>query len=182
MIFFRTDYRLDWFLFSRSKSKKLEKSTSLHHTYLVGTLYLKVKTGLHLHANGMRITHVDVRRGKMYGTFVHCSAFAEAANRPYINLLYVNFLWCTDSRRIVFGCLPNVCRTAECCLPSLGNTSTSNIRIVFECRVLFVFRCKHGVTVLFKINFIPLNQTYLVKERTNIRFSFFFLKRYFQYY
>ncbi len=82
------------------------------------------------------------------GKFVDFLAFAEALNRPYINVLYMNSLWCTDSRRTAFGCSPNVCRTAECCLPRLGNTSTSNVRIVFECRVcvriLFAFRCKCG--------------------------------------
>ncbi len=35
--------------------------------------------------------HVDDSRGRMYGTLVYCSAFAEAANRPYINVLYVKF-------------------------------------------------------------------------------------------
>ncbi len=83
-------------------------------------------------------------RGRMYGTFVHCSAFTDAANRPYINILYANSLWCTDSQRIAFDCSPNVCRTAECSLPHLGNTSTSNVRIIFErrIRILFAFWCK----------------------------------------
>ncbi len=37
--------------------------------------------------------------------------------------------------------------TVECCLPCLGNTSTSNIQIIFACRVhiLFAFRCKPGL-------------------------------------
>ncbi len=76
------------------------------------------------------------------GKFVDCSAFAEAANRPYINILYANSLWCTDSRWIAFGCLPNIRHTAECCLPRLRNTSTSNVRI------LFAFRCKRGFIML----------------------------------
>ncbi len=75
--------------------------------------------------------------------------FVEAANRSYINVLYTNCLWCTDSRWIAFSCLPNIRRTAEYLLPSLCNTSTSNIRIIFECcvRILFVFRCKPGLRV-----------------------------------
>ncbi len=57
----------------------------------------------------------------------------------------------TDTIRlwIAFGCSPNVRHTAECCLPHLTNTSTSNVRIIFECRVriciLFAFRCKRGL-------------------------------------
>ncbi len=26
--------------------------------------------------------HVEAKQGRMYGTFVHCLAFTEAANRP----------------------------------------------------------------------------------------------------
>ncbi len=57
-----------------------------------------------------------------------------------------NSLWCTDSWWIAFGCSPNICCTAECCLPCFGNTSTLNNRFVFACRicVLFAFRCKPG--------------------------------------
>ncbi len=58
------------------------------------------------------------------GKSVDCSAFADAANQPYINVLYANSLWCTDSQRIAFGCSPNVRHTAECYLPRLRNTST----------------------------------------------------------
>ncbi len=103
-----------------------------------------VKEGLHRNANAAcendAYVHVD--------KFVDCSAFAEAANWPYINVLYANSLWCTDSWRIAFGCSPNIRHTAECCLPRLRNTSTSNVRIVFACRVriLFAFRCKCGFT------------------------------------
>ncbi len=56
--------------------------------------------------------------------FVHCSAFAEASNKPHINVLNANSLWSTDSQRIAFGCLLNVCHIDECCLPHLGNTFT----------------------------------------------------------
>ncbi len=95
----------------------------------------------------MRMTHVDERRGRMCGTFVHFSAFAEAANRPYINVSYANSLWYTDSWRTAFGCSPNIHHTAECCLPRLGNMSTLNNGFVFAChiRVPFVFRCKPGL-------------------------------------
>ncbi len=41
--------------------------------------------------------HGDESQGRMYGTFVHCSAFAKAANRTYINILNANPLWCTDN-------------------------------------------------------------------------------------
>ncbi len=53
-----------------------------------------------------------------------------------------------DSRWIAFGCSPNVRHTAECCLPRLRNTSTSNVRVIFACRIriLFAFRCKRGLT------------------------------------
>ncbi len=39
--------------------------------------------------------------------------------------------------------------TGKCCLPRLRNMSTSNVRIVFTCRVrvLFAFRCKCGFIV-----------------------------------
>ncbi len=109
-----------------------------------------IKRGLHLHVNGTQIwmTLADESWGRMYGTFVHSSVFAETANRLYINVLYANSLWCTDSRRIAFGCSPNVRRTAECCSPRLGNTST--LSIFFECcvRHLFAFRCKPRFKVL----------------------------------
>ncbi len=78
----------------------------------------------------MRMTHVEARRGRMYSTFLHCLAFAEASNRPYINVLNVNSLWSTGSRWIRFGCLPNVRRTAKCCLPRLskaGQTLRHNL-------------------------------------------------------
>ncbi len=112
-----------------------------------------VKAGLHPNANTNTACENDAY--VYVGKFVDCSAFAEAANRPYINVLYVNSLWCTDSRRIAFGYSPNVRHTAECCLPCLSNTSTSNVHIIFECRVrirvLFVFRCKPGLTERYKI-------------------------------
>ncbi len=65
----------------------------------------------------------------------------------FLNVLSANSLWSTDSWWIAFRCLPNFCRTAECCLPHLGNTSTSNVRIVFACyiRILFAIRCKPGL-------------------------------------
>ncbi len=96
----------------------------------------------------MRTIHVEGRRGRMYGTFLYGLEFSEAANRSYINILNVNSLWSTDSRRIGFGCLSNVRHTVECCLPRLGNTSTLNDRLVFACHVhvLFVFRRKPGLT------------------------------------
>ncbi len=99
------------------------------------------------------MTYADERRGRTYGTFVHCSAFAEAANRPYINILYANSLWNTDSWWIAFGCLPNICRTAECCFPHLGNTSTLNDGFVFawRIRVPFVFRCKPSLKHIEKL-------------------------------
>ncbi len=55
----------------------------------------------------------------MYGTFVHCLALVEAANRPYINILYTNSLWSTDSQQIAFGCSPNIRRIAECSVTHL---------------------------------------------------------------
>ncbi len=88
-----------------------------------------LKPGLHLNVNA------DERRGRMYGTFVHCLAFAEAANWPYINVLYANSLWSTDSQWIVFGCLPNVRCTAEYCLPHLGNTFTLHFCMLRSCSI-----------------------------------------------
>ncbi len=65
--------------------------------------------------------------------------------------MYANSLWCTNSRRIAFGCSPNVRHAAECCLPRLRNTSTLNVRIIFECRgrirIMFAFRCTRGFTL-----------------------------------
>ncbi len=105
-----------------------------------------LKAGLHRNANTNAACENNVY--VYVGKFVDCLAFAKAANRPYINVLYANYLWCTDSRQITFGCSPNIRHTVECCLPCLGNTSTSNVRIVFEChicvRILFVFRYKPG--------------------------------------
>ncbi len=104
-----------------------------------------VKAGLHRNTNAACENNAYVYVGKL----VDCWAFTEAANRPYINVLYANSLWCTNSRQIAFNCSLNVRRAAECCLPRLRNTSTSNIRIVFACRirirVLFAFRCKRGL-------------------------------------
>ncbi len=63
-----------------------------------------LKVGLHQNANmnaaceNNAYVHV--------GKFVDCLAFAEAANRPYIKVLYANSLWCTDSRRIAFSASP----------------------------------------------------------------------------
>ncbi len=56
------------------------------------------------------------------------------------NLIFAHRGW------IMFGCLPNIHHTAECCLPRLSNTSTLKDHFVFACRigVLFVFRCKPG--------------------------------------
>ncbi len=71
---------------------------------------LRLKPGLHLHANVNDACGQS--RGRMYSTFVHYLAFAEAANRPYINVLYANSLWCTDSWQIALGCLPNIRRIA----------------------------------------------------------------------
>ncbi len=108
-----------------------------------------LKVGLHWYGNTNAACEKDayVHVGKS----VNCSAFDEAANWPYINWLYANSFWCTVSRRIAFGCSPNVRHTAECCLPRLKSTSASNVRIIFKCRVririLFTFRCKHGLTV-----------------------------------
>ncbi len=116
---------------------------------------ISLKAGLHQNANTNAACENDAYVHVC--KFVDCSAFAEAANRPYINVLYANSLWCTDSRRIAFGCLPNVRHTAECCLPRLRNTSTSNVQIVFACcirvRVLFAFRCKRG----FRVEFVQVS-------------------------
>ncbi len=105
-----------------------------------------VKTGLHRNTNAACENDVYIHVCK----FVDCSAFAEAANRPYINILYANSLWCTDSQQIAFGCSLIVRHTAECCLPRLRNTSTSNVRIVFAChvRILFAIQCKHGFMIV----------------------------------
>ncbi len=118
-------------------------------------LIMRVKAGLHRYGN----TNAECDKDAYVhvGKFVNCSAFAETANWPYINVLYANSLWCTDSQRIAFGCSLNIRHTAECCLPRLWNTSTSNVRIIFECRVririLFAFRCKRGLTkkVIYEI-------------------------------
>ncbi len=64
-----------------------------------------------------RMVHAEARQGRMYGTFLQCSAFAKASNRPYINVLNANSLWSTDIRWTEIGCLPNVRHTAEYYLP-----------------------------------------------------------------
>ncbi len=88
-----------------------------------------------------RTTYAEARRGRMYGTFVHCSAFAEASNRPYINVLNANSLRSTDNRWIMFGCSPNIRCTTECCLPLIHNMSILNDHFIFAChiRILFAF-------------------------------------------
>ncbi len=128
-------------------------STSIKNciAYSIWTVHLKM--GLHRNAN--RNAACENEAYVRVGKFVDCSAFAEAANRPYINVLYANSFLCTDSRRIAFGCSPNVCHTAECSLPRLRNTFTSNIRIVFACCVcvciLFAFQCKCSfIRTMFK--------------------------------
>ncbi len=80
------------------------------------------------------------------GTCCRLFGICQAANGPYINIFNTNSLWSTNSWQIAFGCLPNVHRIVECCLPHLGNTSTLNDRFSFACRIhiLFMFRCKTG--------------------------------------
>ncbi len=116
------------------------------HEYRQSThsVWLFVKPGLHL--MWMRTTHAEARQGRMYSTFVYCLAFTEVSNKSYINILNVNSLCSTNSRWISFGFLSNICRTAKCCLPCLGNTSTLNDCFINACliRVLFAFRCKPG--------------------------------------
>ncbi len=106
----------------------------------------------------MRTTHVEVSQGRLYSICVNCSAFAEAANRPHINVLNANFLWSTNSQWIVFTYLLNVRHPAGCCLPRLGIISTSNIHFIFACcihiRVLFAFRYKPSVSLLFKLEIL----------------------------
>ncbi len=106
----------------------------------------RVKAGLHRNVNVACENDAYVYVSK----FVDRWAFAEAANRSYINVLYTNSLWCTDSRRIAFRCSPNIRRTAKCCLPRLRKTSTSNVHIIFACCIrvciLFAFRCKRGLS------------------------------------
>ncbi len=96
---------------------------------------INVKAGLYRNANAACENDAYVNVGK----FVDCSVFAVAANRPYINVLYANSLSCTDSRRIAFGCSLNVRHTAACCLPCLGNTSTSNRMFASFSNAAFVF-------------------------------------------
>ncbi len=112
------------------------------------SVWFIIKAGLHRNANTNPACENDAY--VHVGKFVDCSAFAEAANQPYTNVLYANSLWCTDSRRIAFGYSPNIRHTAECCLPRLRNMSTSNNHIVFACHILFAFRCKHGLTIMSK--------------------------------
>ncbi len=102
----------------------------------------------------MRTTHKEARPGRMFSTFVHCSAFAEASNRLYINILSMIFLWSIDSRCIAFGCSLNIRHIAKCCLPHLNNKSTLNHHFIFACRVhvLLTLRRKPG----FRYNFITL--------------------------
>ncbi len=65
---------------------------------------------------------------------------------PGLNIVHVNSLCSNNSPWPVFGCSLNIRRTAECCLPHLSNTSTSNIYFVFACIICirFAFRCKPG--------------------------------------
>ncbi len=95
--------------------------------------------------------------------FVHSSAFAEASNRPYINIMNVNSLWSTNGRWMVFGYWPNVCRIGECCFSRLCNMSTLNNRFVFAChiRILFTFRCKLGLEWCFAI-ILSEGETFLI--------------------
>ncbi len=124
-----------------------------------------LKAGLYRNANTNAACENDAY--VYVGKFVDCSAFAEAANWPYINVLYANSLWCTNSRQITFGCSRNVRHTAECCLPRLRNTSTSNIRIVFACRirVLFVFRCKCGLRIQIRKIILTTTQNVTVTRQ-----------------
>ncbi len=117
---------------------------------------LRLKAGLHRNANTNAACENDAY--VHVGKFLDCSAFAEAANRPYINVLYANSLWCTDSWRKAFGCSPNVHHTAKCCLPRLRNMSTLNVHIVFayRVRILFAFRCKRSLRHKIPIASIPV--------------------------
>ncbi len=126
----------------RKTKLSYDEETAIYELFVICI----IKAGLHRNTNTACENDAYVHVGK----FVDCSAFAEAANRPYINVLYASSFWCTDSQRIAFGCLPNVRHKAECCLPRLRNMSTSNICIVFarHVRILFALRCKRG----FKVN------------------------------
>ncbi len=126
-------------------------------------------------------TYVEERWSRMYGTFVHCSAFAEAANRPNINVLYANSLWSTESRQIAFGCSQNICRTAECCLPRLSNTSTLTAGFVFACRIPFIFRCKPCIRVANRagaifafVAILVLSWHYIILAKLIIKFWYYF--------
>ncbi len=108
------------------------------------------------------------RRGRMYGTFLHCLAF--------INVLYANSLWNTNSWLIAFGCSPNIRHTAKCCLPLLGNKSTLNDGFVFACcvriHIPFAFRCKPSLRCPFFDNSIPISYP-LAKYPAYFNFNFF---------
>ncbi len=57
-----------------------------------------IKASLHWNENTNAACENDVY--VHVGKFVDCSAFAEAANRPYINVLYVMYRQLTDSIRL----------------------------------------------------------------------------------
>ncbi len=100
---------------------------------------VKINAALHRKANANAACKNDAY--VYVGKFVDCSAFAEAANGPYINVLYANSHWCTDSQRIAFGCLPNAC--------------TSNVRIGFKCCVRIGFKCRVRICILFAFRCKP---------------------------
>ncbi len=59
---------------------------------MIGHIYKRtgIKAGLHWNANTNATCENDAYIH--IGKFVDCSAFAEVANQPYINVLYANSL------------------------------------------------------------------------------------------
>ncbi len=126
-------------------------------------------SGLRLNANANDACGNEVRQKIWY---ICTLAFAKASNRPYINILNANSPWSTYSRQIAFGCSLNICRTVECCLSLLGNTSTLNNRFFFTCciHILFAFRCKPGCKIRAKTKFVyvPLSMDrYTILDMVN---------------
>ncbi len=135
----------------------------------IQTVY--VELDLHLNANTNQAYGSDVWKNAWYiytpfGIHGHSKCFL------HLNVSYANSFWSTDSIQIAFDCLPNVCRTAECCLPRLGNASTLNVRFIFACLVHVPSTFSHKPSFRGTSDYQPTVLLTLwphVKPRTHLR-------------
>ncbi len=135
--------------------------------YLAGSTYVpKCERGVRDWCISERMPHIRKKwlvwrlsrqhsSGIRWLPWIQCSFLKRQSIHPHQYDCARIFLWCTDSKRIVFGCSPNVCYLNKYCSLHLGYTSTS----IFHFRMPRLFsRCIH---VQMLTQFLP---DYVVEE------------------